>query len=430
MTMRGAHHRNVFVDDAADRSLAVELFDALRQASFDGVGITRESYSGRESAALDIVEAKARELGLETARDAGANLVVTLPGSEPDLPFLACGSHLDSVPQGGNFDGAAGVIAGLAVLARLKRDDITPRRTIKLFGLRGEESSRFGKAYMGSLALFGKLASEDLKVTDRDGRTLGECMRAVGADVARIERGEPLLDAGQVAAWIELHIEQGPVLLARELPLGIVTGIRGNVRHRAVQCIGEAGHSGAVPRWLRHDAVFAVAELMTHLDRHWRTLLERGRDVVVTSGVFGTDPAEHAIARIPGKVSFSFEVRSQSRETLEGFYDLFRSECNLIAEERGVEFVFDRRLESAPATMDVDWVGRLRKSARALGLPDEEIPSGAGHDAAVFANTGIPSALVFVRNENGSHNPKEAMNLGDFVAGIAVMRAAIEEAIQ
>ena len=430
MTMRDAHHRNVFVDDAADRSLAVELFDALRQASFDGVGITRESYSGRESAALDIVEAKAREFGLETARDAGANLVVTLPGSEPDLPFLACGSHLDSVPQGGNFDGAAGVIAGLAVLARLKRDDITPRRTIKLFGLRGEESSRFGKAYMGSLALFGKLASEDLKVTDRDGRTLGECMRAVGADVARIERGEPLLDAGQVAAWIELHIEQGPVLLARELPLGIVTGIRGNVRHRAVQCIGEAGHSGAVPRWLRHDAVFAVAELMTHLDRHWRTLLERGRDVVVTSGVFGTDPAEHAIARIPGKVSFSFEVRSQSRETLEGFYDLFRSECNLIAEERGVEFVFDRRLESAPATMDVDWVGRLRKSARALGLPDEEIPSGAGHDAAVFANAGIPSAMVFVRNENGSHNPKEAMNLGDFVAGIAVMRAAIEEAIQ
>jgi N-carbamoyl-L-amino-acid hydrolase len=176
--------------------------------------------------------------------------------------------------------------------------------------------------------------------------------------------------------------------------------------------------------------VFAVAELMTHLDRHWRTLLERGRDVVITSGVFGTDPAEHAIARIPGKVSFSFEVRSQSKETLEGFYDLFRSECNLIAEERGVEFSFDRRLESAPATMDAEWVRRLRHAAQALGLPDEEIPSGAGHDAAVFANAGIPSAMVFVRNENGSHNPKEAINMDDFVAGIAVMRAAIEEAVQ
>ncbi|WP_298255692.1 Zn-dependent hydrolase [Bradyrhizobium sp.] len=430
MTTPDTQNRNVFVDNAEDRLLAGELFDALRTASFDGVGVTRESYSGRESNALDIVEARARRLGLEAARDAGANLVVTLPGSEPDLPFLACGSHLDSVPQGGNFDGAAGVVAGLAVLARLKRDNITPRRTIKLFGLRGEESSRFGKAYMGSLALFGKLTAEDLRVRDRDGLVLADCMRTVGADVARIERGEPLLDAKRVAAWVELHIEQGPVLVARELPVGIVTGIRGNVRHRTVECLGEAGHSGAVPRWLRHDAVFAVAELMTHLDRHWRTLLERGRDVVVTSGVFGTDPTEHAIARIPGKVSFSFEVRSQSKETLEGFYDLFRSECNLIAEERGVEFAFDRRLESAPATMDAEWVRRLRKSAQALGLPDEEIPSGAGHDAAVFANAGIPSAMVFVRNENGSHNPKESMNLDDFVAGIAVMRAAIEEAVQ
>lgn len=430
MTAQAVSTRNVFIDDGDDRALGAKLFDALRDASFDGVGITRESFGERESAALDIIEAKARTLGLETGRDAGANLVVTLRGREPELPFLACGSHLDSVPQGGNFDGAAGVVAGLAVLARFKRDNITPRRTIKLFGLRGEESARFGKAYMGSLALFGKLGTEDLRATDGSGKTLGDCMREVGADVARIANGETLLDEKRVAAWVELHIEQGPVLVARDLPVGIVTGIRGNVRHRIVECIGEPGHSGAVPRWLRHDAVFAVAELMTHLDRHWRTLLERGRDVVVTSGVLGTDPAEHAIARIPGKVSFSFEVRSQSRETLEAFYDLFRSECNLVAEERGVAFKFDRRLESAPAAMDAGWVKRLRQAARALGLPDEEIPSGAGHDAAVFANAGIPSAMVFVRNEHGSHNPKEAMNLDDFVAGIAVMRAAIEEAVR
>src|SRR5271156_5143834 len=170
MTTQTTENRNVFIDDAEDRALAAQLFDAFRAASFDGVGITRESYSDRESAALDIVEAKARELGIETTRDAGANLVVTLRGSESDLPYLACGSHLDSVPQGGNFDGAAGVVAGLAVLARFKRNKIVPRRTVKLFGLRGEESSRFGKAYMGSLALFGKLTGEDLKVRDRDGR--------------------------------------------------------------------------------------------------------------------------------------------------------------------------------------------------------------------------------------------------------------------
>jgi len=419
------------IRDAGDSALAEELFAILKERTGDGVGITRESYGERESLALDIVEAKARALGLATERDAGANLVVTLQGTEPDLPFLACGSHLDSVPQGGNFDGAAGVIAGLAILARFKQEGFRPRRTLKLYALRGEESARFGRAYMGSSALFGGLTPADLAVKDEvTGRTLAECMRDVGVDIERVERGEPLLDASRVAGWVELHIEQGPVLVARELPIGIVTGIRGNIRHRSVECVGEPGHSGAIPRWLRRDAVFAAAELITHLDRHWRTLLERGRDVVVTSGVFGTDPQEHAIARIPGMVRFSFEVCSQSQRTIDAFYDLFLSECRLVAEERGVEFLLDRKLETAPASMDAIWIERLKRAARNLGLPDEEIPSGAAHDSAVFANAGIPSAMIFVRNEHGSHNPHEAMDIDDFIAGIAVMRQAIREAVE
>jgi N-carbamoyl-L-amino-acid hydrolase len=266
-----------------------------------------------------------------------------------------------------------------------------------------------------------------MKATESD-RTLGECMLEVGADLDRIKAGKALADPKQFAAWLELHIEQGPVLLARALPVGIVTGIRGNIRHRTVECIGAPGHSGAVPRWLRHDAVFATAELITHLDRHWRTLLERGRDVVITTGIVSTDPREHALARIPGKLRFSFEVRSQSKETLEAFYDLFLSECRLVGEERGVEFKLDRRIESAPAVMDAQWVTRLKAVARGLGLPDEEIPSGAGHDAAIFANEGIPSAMIFVRNEHGSHNPDEAMAMDDFAAGVAVMREAVKEA--
>jgi beta-ureidopropionase / N-carbamoyl-L-amino-acid hydrolase len=412
-----------------DTRFCEELFETLRAATSDGVGITRESFGPGESLALDIIERAAKDCGLATERDAGANLVVTLAGSEPDLPFLACGSHLDSVPQGGNFDGGAGVIAGLAVLAGLKRDGIVPRRTLKLFGLRGEESAWFGKAYTGSSALFGRLTPDDLATPHMvSGRSLADCMRDVGADVDRILRGEPLLDRNNVAAWLELHIEQGPVLVARDLPIGIVTGIRGNIRHRVVQCVGEAGHSGAVPRWLRRDAIFATAELITHLDRHWRTLLERGRDLVLTSGVMSTDSSEHAIARIPGLLTFSFEMRSQSQETLEGFYDLFVSECISVAEERGVEFKLDRRLQSAPATMDPAWVEKLRVSARELGLPDEMIPSGAGHDAAVFANAGIPSAMIFVRNQNGSHNPHEAMQMADFMVGLAVMRHALSEA--
>ncbi len=152
--------------------------------------------------------------------------------------------------------------------------------------------------------------------------------------------------------------------------------------------------------------------------------------MVITAGVLGTDPQEHAIARIPGLVRFSFDIRSQSKETLEAFYDLFVAECDLISKERRCEFKFDRRLEALPATMDQAWIERLKKVAHRLGLPDEEIPSGAGHDAAVFANAGIPSAMIFVRNAHGSHNPKESMELGDFVAAVALMREAIKEAVQ
>jgi beta-ureidopropionase / N-carbamoyl-L-amino-acid hydrolase len=417
------------MDSAGDEAFCEQLFTALREATFDGVGITRESFGAGENLALDIIENAAKAQGLDTERDAGANLVVTLPGSDPGVAFIACGSHLDSVPQGGNYDGVAGVIAGLAILAGLKRGGFRPRRTMKLLALRGEESAWFGKAYMGSSALFGRLTPDDLATPHAvTGRPLIDCMRDVGADVDRISRGEPLLDSKGVAAWIELHIEQGPVLVARELPIGIVTGIRGNVRHRTVECMGEAGHSGAVPRWLRRDAVFATAELITHLDRHWRTLLERGRDLVITSGVMGTDSSEHAIARIPGNVKFSFEMRSQSQETLEAFYDLFVSECAAIGDDRGVEFRLDRRLQSAPATMDPGLVEKLRAAARDLGLPDEPIPSGAGHDAAVFANAGIPSAMIFIRNENGSHNPHEDMKIVDFMLGVAVMRKVLAEA--
>lgn len=408
--------------------LAERLFGQLREISFDGVGITRECYTEGETRALDLVEAEARRLGLETLRDAGANLWATLPGLEPELPAIACGSHLDSVPQGGNFDGAAGVLAGLQALAQLREGGFRPRRSIRLLALRGEESAFYGQAYLGSSALFGRLTAEDLAATNvTSGRRLREAMASVGVDVARVERGEALVDPASLACWLELHIEQGPVLLARGMPAAVVTGIRGNIRHRAVECLGEAGHSGAVPRWLRHDTVFAVAELITRLDRHWRTLLERGRDLVVTSGIMGTDPAEHALARIPGRMTFSLDIRSQSPETLEAFYDLFLSECAGIAQERGVRFSPGRRVEAAPARMDAKLIEILRAQLRGMGQEDEPIPSGAGHDAAVFANAGVPSGMIFVRNSHGSHNPKEAMAMEDFHVGAELLRRCLRE---
>jgi N-carbamoyl-L-amino-acid hydrolase len=288
--------------------------------------------------------------------------------------------------------------------------------------LRGEESAAFGRAYLGSRALFGAVTSADLgALHGATRRSLADAMARVGADVAAIAAGARLVDPASLAAWFELHIEQGPVLIARGRPLAIVTGIRGNLRHRAIECIGEAGHSGAVPRWLRHDAVFATAELLSCLDRHWQALLAHGHDLVITSGIVATDPAEHAIARIPGRIGLSFEARSQSAATLEAVHALLRAECARLEAERGVRFMFDDRIDTAPALMDPQRVERLAAIVAQLGLEVERMPSGAGHDAAVFANHGVPSAMVFVRNANGSHNPLEAMAMDDFMLGVEVL---------
>jgi N-carbamoyl-L-amino-acid hydrolase len=410
------------------RSLAEELFAALRAVGDDGVGITREAYGPRESAAHEVVAQAGARLGLAVARDAAANLSLTLRGREPELPALACGSHLDSVPQGGNFDGAAGVLAGLLALACLGGEDTRPRRSICLYALRGEESAFFGRAYLGSSALFGRLTAADLATRrSGDGETLGACMAACGAAVARIARGEVLLDPASLHAWMELHIEQGPVLEARGLPLAAVTGIRGNLRYRSVVCHGEAGHSGAVPRWLRHDAVFATADLLHRLDGHWQRLLGAGHDLVLTSGVLGTDPAEHALARIPGTVRFSFEARSQSEETLAAVDQLFLDECARVGEERGVRFEPGRRIDTEGAVMDAEWTARLRAAIRQMGIDDQPMPSGAGHDSAVFARAGVPSAMLFVRNGHGSHNPREAMAMEDFLLGAEALYRCLRE---
>lgn len=409
------------------RQLAGEIFSELRQLGADGVGITRESYGPGETAGLAYIASVAEREGLSVGYDRARNLMITLPTPHQE-PAIVIGSHLDSVPQGGNYDGAAGVVAGLLCLIRLKQAGQIPPQPVVVLGLRGEESAWFGKAYIGSSALFGKLSAEDLAAPHRNtGRPLADYMRDLEVDVEAILTGDVLLNPAGVAAYIELHIEQGPVMVARGLPTAVVTGIRGNIRHKRILCRGEAGHSGAVPRWLRRDAVFATADLICRLDEHWRALQERGLDLVITTGIITTNPAEHSMSRIPGEVEFSFEVRSQSRETLEAFYQLMRTECGAISTQRKVEFVFDRRIDSEPARMDEKWIKRLLDASGRLGLPTETIPSGAGHDAAVFANAGIPSAMIFIRNEHGSHNPHEAMELDDFLAGVELLHAAVTE---
>lgn len=416
----------VAIDADSWRSLAEQLFDELRKRTADGRGVTRECYAEGENVALGLYRETAEAHGLKCSFDRAANLLITLPDDDGTKPAVILGSHADSVPQGGNFDGGAGVVAALLCLIRLNGERPGGAPAVRVLILRGEESAYYGRANIGSRALFGLLLQTDLEAKRQGtGRTLREALASVDADVKAIAAAERLFPSESASAYVELHIEQGPVMVARDFPTAVVTGIRGNLRHRRVVCKGEAGHSGTVPRWLRRDALFAVADLLMRLDEHWNTLLERGLDLAVTSGVCSTDSETNAISRIPGEVYFSFEVRSQSYETLESFYELFRSECRAISDVRKVSFQFDDRIYTEPARMDEKIIRRLKQISERLGLPTELLASGAGHDAAVFANAGIPSGMIFVRNSHGSHNPDEAMAIDDFMRGAELMYAFI-----
>jgi N-carbamoyl-L-amino-acid hydrolase len=412
-----------------NQHLADDLFQTFREMSFDGIGISRETYGPGETNAMQVIEDMARGHGFETSWDAARNLIVRLLGRAPELPVVATGSHLDSVPQGGNFDGAAGVIAGLmALISAHERGQ--PLRTMEMYVLRGEESAWYGgPCYFGSRALFGELTDGDFTAPHRSsGRTLADHMADCGVDLGPLRARRPLVGRSHFACWMELHIEQGPVLIAREKPVGIVTGIRGNVRHRRVVCTGEAAHSGAVPRWLRHDAVLAMAELLGRLDEHWRVLLEWGEDLVLTAGIVETNRSEHAVSRVPGEVSFALEYRSQDAKTLKSFGTLVQSECAQVAKKRGVTFELGPAVQTEPARMSEKATGLLQRAAQGLEVAFEMLPSGAGHDSAVFANAGIASSMIFIRNDKGSHNPNEAMDIADFQLGANVLGAALWEA--
>jgi len=246
-------------------------------------------------------------------------------------------------------------------------------------------------------------------------------MAKAGADMSVIGKGQPMRDAADFHSWVELHIEQGPILVAKEKPVGVVTGIRGNTRHKRVVCRGQAAHSGAVPRWLRHDAVLAMAEFLMRIDEHWRVLLEWGEDLVVTSGIVQPNPQERAVSRVPGEVSFALEDRSQDEKPLASFGALIQSECDQISAKRGVTFDLGASVHTQPARMSEVLIQMLESAAADLGVAIEIMPSGAGHDSAVFANAGVPSGMVFIRDENGSHTPHEAMDLQDFILGAVVL---------
>ena len=403
-----------------DVELASVLFEQLERATRQGHGIVRDSYGAGEQAAHDIMRAAAERIGLEVSIDAIGNLTLTLAGKDRRAPRILIGSHLDSVPQGGNFDGAAGVVAGLCALASLRSAGFVPYCDVGVMGIRAEESSWFDVSYLGSAGAFGLLDPDCLSVRRSDnGRTLESTLIERGFDPEAIRQRRRLLEPAQVRAYLELHIEQGPRLVEAGLPAAIVTGIRGCKRFRNARCVGEYGHSGALPRPLRHDAVAATVALLHHLEGVWLREEAGGADLLITTGEISTDPAMHAPSKVAGETRFVIDLRSVCEDTMSAVAAEARSAAEHIGRQYRVSFELGATTDSPPAVMDA----RLRSKLMTLLEHPVEMASGAGHDAAVFAKVGIPSAMILVRNDHGSHNPDEAMALEDFAVGtLALIR--------
>jgi N-carbamoyl-L-amino-acid hydrolase len=375
----------------------------------------RDSYGQGENLAHRLAERTARQLGLEIAIDAARNLYMTLPGRRRDLPCFVTGSHMDSVPQGGNYDGAAGVVAGLSAVAGLKSAGVVPRRDVTVMAIRGEEAAWFNSSYIGSHAAFGRLAAEALDVPRSDTRrALADHMAESGCDVAALRRGDAYLKPEDIATFLEVHIEQGPVLEQAGLPVGIVTGIRGCLRHAGARCLGAYAHSGATPRRIRQDAVAATAELVYRLDDACIAIESAGADLVFTAGQFNTDPAVAAPSKVAGETRFVLDFRGLEETVMRDAGRVAARLADEIGARRRVRFELGEALYSYAAGMDPTMRRRLSGLAADLAIPATELPSGAGHDAAVFATLGVPTAMIFIRNSNGSHNPDEAMDLADF----------------
>jgi N-carbamoyl-L-amino-acid hydrolase len=399
------------------------LFDALSAGSRVGDGVTRDCYGPGEEFAHQLIAAHAAAMGLETRRDHAANLFMTLAGRNRTAPRLMTGSHLDSVGNGGNFDGAAGVIAGLVASKGLQHLGLEPHCDITTVAIRAEESVWFQVSYIGSRSAFGVLPTGALEARRVDtGRSLADHMAECGANIEAVRRGDASLDAKSIKAFVELHIEQSPQLIEAGLPVAIGTGVPGNFRYPAVKVLGEYAHVGLARRF-RRDAVVAASELALGLDDIWRLSDTAGRPMAFTIGRFHTDPREHALTKVAGELTLSLDVRAYSAAHLAELESQLFDLAKAIASQRGVRFVFGERASAEVAASDPQLVGKLTECAAALGIATMPLASPASHDTATFTVAGVPSAMLFVRNANGSHNPREAMEIDDFLDGACVLTA-------
>jgi allantoate deiminase len=400
-----------------DARRILDRCDALARCSEQPDGLTRVFLSPQQHEANAMVLGWMREAGMATRQDAIGNVVGRYEGKRDGLPCLMLGSHLDTVRDAGRYDGMLGVVTAIECVADLHARNVRLPFAVEVIGFADEEGVRFGATLLGSRAVAGTFDPGVLDKADAGGMTLREALQLAGHDPARL--GEAARSAADVLAYVELHIEQGPVLEAERLPVGVVTAINGGNRFE-VDVIGTAGHAGTVPMALRRDALMAAAECALAVERIAKSVSE----VVGTVGRVEVAPG--AINVIPGRVRFSLDLRAPADELRERVVESVRAEFAAIAERRDVELAMTLMWEARTAACSPSVQRQLTEAIHAEGIRVHHLPSGAGHDGMAIVEI-APIGMLFVRCKGGvSHHPAEAVTLADVEAGARVLLRFVE----
>jgi allantoate deiminase len=389
---------------------ASRTIERLRQLAeigrVDGLqGTTRPGLDSREQRACELVAEWMREAGLEVGWDAFGNLFGSLSGSQPDAAEVWSGSHLDTVPNGGSFDGALGVLCGVEAVIASGRRPATQRVVV----FRDEEGWRFGRGFFGSRAVCGRLAEGELETRDARGVSVGEALAALAIEPVAAPVGLP-------ASYVEVHVEQGPELERQGLALAEVSTIAGMAGF-AIEFTGVPGHAGTVPMAGRSDALTAAAGFVLAMRD---AALQLPGAVATVGDLRIVDPAANVI---PGRVALSLDLRASEAQQLSSLVDAVSAIAQAAAAVASCTAGATPTWRLAPVAMSDRVRAAIRDQARALGHPIAVLPSGAGHDAGILASAGVEAGMLFVRSRNGgaSHRPDELTEEADVAAAIEVL---------
>ena len=398
---------------AAER--AMRRLNELGTFSDDSAGLTRLYLSPAHKVAARLVAAWMEHAGMSVEIDAVGNVVGRYAGTDATAKTLIIGSHIDTVRNAGKHDGPLGVIVGIEAVAALHARNIRYPFAIEVVAFGDEEGVRFPVTLTGSRALAGTLDPATLDSADRDGITIRAALAAFGCsgDVAGVAR-----DRDRVLGYLEVHIEQGPVLEAENLPVGAVSAIAGASR-AIVKVTGMAGHAGTVPMTLRRDAAAAAAEMMLAVERQ---ALET-KDLVATVGRIEVRPGAPNV--VAGEALFTVDMRSPDDAVRGGAFERLRADCAAIASRRAVKIDFVQTYDQAAVICDPHLATLWDDAVQAQGFRPFRLPSGAGHDGLAMVAL-CPVSMLFVRCRGGiSHNPAESVKTDDVEIAIAVLQDMI-----